>query len=443
MVNDDKRSFERESARLLGFAKRHGFSLSTFLSSLSWVARCGIFVLDENGFSIGGYLLPYIDSPAAERALHFGALPADFFAQLRRDGALEAHGVRHSLHAREVSGTGRAYILLISVPGQAAEEDAVCTCTAEYVSFRISRLIGEQADISLLSQSLNDILRGKIRGIDDIKHILRDERQKPYYISGVVEFDDGVTNHRRYLQLVNRLRAMCVEVKPTIFKGKIVVLMQAAPQTAANDSMIRPKWEKSIFRDGYDYDSLNAVLAEETASISVNAALHELTLLPDAVDALMSVADISKKFKLCDDYDRIFLFDDYQSLVIAKQYFEGYLETHSPSALKLFIFPKLIPLLRYDYLNSQNLSAVLYKYITYRCDAALTAKALFMHRNTVYNKIRQIQEITGLSFSNTASMSMIMDSLKLYFLLTSYFNIDVIEIMFGRLPPKPGEGRAD
>ena len=214
-------------------------------------------------------------------------------------------------------------------------------------------------------------------------------------------------------------------------------------KAAANDSMIRPKWDMSIFRSGFDYSSLNALLEEEKATISINNAMHELTLLPDTVDALMSVADISDNFKLYDDYDRIFFFSDYQSVVIAKRYFEAFLESHSPNALKLYIFPQLIPLLRYDYLNGQNLSTVLYKYITYNYDAALTAKALYMHRNTVYNKIRQIQEITGLNFSNTASMSMIMDSLKLYFLLTSYFNINIIEVMFGKLPAKSDEKRTD
>ena len=439
MISVDSQFLKNESQQLLSLAKRHKFPLSVFLSSLCSVTQCGIFVLDEGGFSIGGYLPPHIGSPAAEHALRLGTFPEEFFSRLQHDSTAIESGAYHSLHTCRLSETAKAYILLISTSEQSAYTDVVCGCVSDYLHYLILHGIGRDADISLLIRSLNDILNGKIRDIDNIKHILCDDRIKPYYISGVLKFDDGITTHERYLRLAKRLRALCVDVKPTIFKGKITVLMKAA----ANDSMIRPKWDMSIFRSGFNYSSLNALLEEEKAAISINNAMHELTLLPDAVDALMSVADISDNFKLYDDYDRIFFFSDYQSVVIAKRYFEAFLESHSPSALKLYIFPQLIPLLRYDYLNGQNLSTVLYKYITYNYDAAMTAKALYMHRNTVYNKIRQIQEITGLNFSNTASMSMIMDSLKLYFLLTSYFNINIIEVMFGKPPAKSDEKRTD
>ena len=62
--------------------------------------------------------------------------------------------------------------------------------------------------------------------------------------------------------------------------------------------------------------------------------------------------------------------------------------------IMLLIHPAVINLYRYDLEHNTNLEEVLYYYLINHRSLELTAKNLFMHRNTIVNKIRKIRELT-------------------------------------------------
>ena len=52
-----------------------------------------------------------------------------------------------------------------------------------------------------------------------------------------------------------------------------------------------------------------------------------------------------------------------------------------------------VTLMRYDNENNDNLLEVLHAYLKYNCNISETARALFIHRNTMNNKLHKIEEV--------------------------------------------------
>lgn len=61
----------------------------------------------------------------------------------------------------------------------------------------------------------------------------------------------------------------------------------------------------------------------------------------------------------------------------------------------LLAHPAIVELLNYDCDNEDNLTDVLYGYLLCNCNAAKAGSHLFMHRNTVVNKIKKITKLIG------------------------------------------------
>ena len=65
-----------------------------------------------------------------------------------------------------------------------------------------------------------------------------------------------------------------------------------------------------------------------------------------------------------------------------------------------YCHPMFIRLARYDRENSTALLELLEVYLETNCSIARTSQRLYMHRNTVLNKLGKIHEITGESLDN-------------------------------------------
>ena len=93
-----------------------------------------------------------------------------------------------------------------------------------------------------------------------------------------------------------------------------------------------------------------------------------------------------------------------------KQY---YTEFGDYNGIMLLAHPAIVRLYHYDAENGDNLSEVLYHYLFCDCNAARAASSLFMHRNTIVNKIRKITELTGEDFSDNGTRQLLLYSCQL------------------------------
>lgn len=88
---------------------------------------------------------------------------------------------------------------------------------------------------------------------------------------------------------------------------------------------------------------------------------------------------------------RVFSYEDYSMYYIIDLCATKYIETHHHNDL---IHPSIIKICRYDAEHKSNLRDVLYYYLLCACSLNKTASAMYMHRNTVLNKLNKINEIT-------------------------------------------------
>ncbi len=78
------------------------------------------------------------------------------------------------------------------------------------------------------------------------------------------------------------------------------------------------------------------------------------------------------------------------------------------------IHPSIISLYRYDSANNTELLDTLYTYLACGHSISETASSLFIHRNTVCNRIKKINEITSLSTDNPQVQSMLQLSCQIF-----------------------------
>lgn len=77
-------------------------------------------------------------------------------------------------------------------------------------------------------------------------------------------------------------------------------------------------------------------------------------------------------------------------------------EEFGSNGLLYFAYPEVLSLTRYDQINKSDLRDFLFGYITNDCNVAQTARALHMHRNTVFYKLNKIKEIVGLTLDSAS-----------------------------------------
>ena len=70
------------------------------------------------------------------------------------------------------------------------------------------------------------------------------------------------------------------------------------------------------------------------------------------------------------------------------------MDLHHHDDLIYLIHPSIIKICRYDATHKTNLRDVLFYYLLCGCSLNRTAAAMYMHRNTVLNKLNRINEIT-------------------------------------------------
>lgn len=129
---------------------------------------------------------------------------------------------------------------------------------------------------------------------------------------------------------------------------------------------------------------------------------------------LLNTKSLEIEMKLNEiENNRIFYFSD-NSFIFILDFFNTYQRRIYPkSGIKYFIHNKIAELYSYDQNNNSNLVKVLYTYITCNKNITETANILFMHRNTVSNKIKQIESIISADLSDINFQSSVILSYKI------------------------------
>ncbi|MGI6255757.1 MAG: PucR family transcriptional regulator [Acutalibacter sp.] len=92
--------------------------------------------------------------------------------------------------------------------------------------------------------------------------------------------------------------------------------------------------------------------------------------------------------------------DQYQMMIVIDYCVQEYVQRNGHQDICYLAHPALVHLARYDLRRGTNLRQVLYQYLLFGGNIQRTAAALYMHRNTVQNKLKKIGEMVSLDLSD-------------------------------------------
>ena len=100
------------------------------------------------------------------------------------------------------------------------------------------------------------------------------------------------------------------------------------------------------------------------------------------------------------DYGRVYPYEEFAIYVSIDMAAKQFADSMCSTDIILLSDPAIITLYRYDTEHNSNLCDVLFHYLSRGRSVSETAKALYMHRNTVQNKIAKISQLTSLDLAD-------------------------------------------
>ena len=132
------------------------------------------------------------------------------------------------------------------------------------------------------------------------------------------------------------------------------------------------------------------MVSNATRDYSKLNTLHSLTRRAGLIAARLNV----------EPEERIYHYERYSMYQIIDLCTQRYMSLFNHSDIIYLVHPIVVHLTRYDEKHRTNLRDVLFYYLQNSQDIKHTAELLYMHRNTVANKINQIRNICHIDFED-------------------------------------------
>lgn len=149
----------------------------------------------------------------------------------------------------------------------------------------------------------------------------------------------------------------------------------------------------------YSTQQLEHFLSKQSAyAVVSNSAMR-----PAAIRALYRQARSVMRFGIAlskEESTRIFFYEKYAFYHIVELCANVYNSDHQIQNLVYLCHPALGRVLRYDRSHGTNYTEILRKYLENNCNLSQTAREMFMHRNTMLNKLEVIREVLGVPLTN-------------------------------------------
>lgn len=110
--------------------------------------------------------------------------------------------------------------------------------------------------------------------------------------------------------------------------------------------------------------------------------------------------NLGVRISLPSEYRRIFLFSQYHALYIIHLCAAQYDRRHNRADMYYLAHPDIIRIYLYDKDHNSDLLDTLYAFLINDSNLTKAAQHLYMHRNTVYNKLLKIESIIGYRLDN-------------------------------------------
>lgn len=146
-------------------------------------------------------------------------------------------------------------------------------------------------------------------------------------------------------------------------------------------------------------DALETLLTERQCILCVGNATRDLSMIRTNALLLLQTWRLGRILR--QPGQRILRLSDYQMMIVIDSCAKEFIRQHGHFDLCYLSHPALVHVIRYDRRHRSNLREVLYRYLACGGNVKQTAETLYMHHNTVLNKLKKIHELLHLDLNDS------------------------------------------
>lgn len=229
-----------------------------------------------------------------------------------------------------------------------------------------------------------------------------------YYHVMIISFDNASQVMIPWNYIISQLEHIFPFSNITTYKGQILLIIRKMKRGS---------------RLSFDESSLLKLLESYGGYACVSNSSEFLTSLPPIY---YQTKDALRLGMAMDPETRIYYYEEYSIFQIIELAAEAAGHNLGSQNLVHLCNNELIALVLYDKKNGTNLVTVLQSYLLHERNTSETAKALYIHRNTMLYKIHKIEEIIGCSLEDPMLRERMLFSCRVLEYMTKYRKEDIL-----------------
>lgn len=288
----------------------------------------------------------------------------------------------------------------------------------------------EEADrVSTLSR----ILDGTMRDYPAIADILygADQAQKGYRLMQIRPADINVA-WRQWAASIRTVLNSAFRRVHILEDGEAMTAIPIAKYGKFPHAMDTKNSQVPIryYSGGWDFERLREQLLLEGADCIISQVTSSMDAIVNLHTQTKLTLDIARKLERDGAPGHVWNHTDfmpYLPIHYGLQFYRG--QNPSAKAVGLWLHPDVFRLIRCDVWEKKELTRVLYAYLLSGADVNAVSQKLFMHRNTVYSRLKEIEAFMGRSLKDGIFFSSFLPALRLYYYCRDYLNIPQEELL--------------
>ena len=273
---------------------------------------------------------------------------------------------------------------------------------------------GESVDYSNsaeFSSLVADLIECRLTDKEELEQRLKQIKLavRRYYQPMLVTFEnDRYRSNIPWNYIINQLERIFPYSNITTYRGEILLIIR---KTKRGINLM------------FDAESLTSILDHYNGYAAIGNASEFLTSLPPVYH---QAKDALRLGRIINPERRILYYEDYSFFQIIELSAESARHSIGSRNLVHLCNNEIIALLMYDKKNGDNLVQVMYTYLQNERNTTKTAKALYIHRNTMLYKIHKIESVIGESLDNHRLRERLMFSYHVLEYMTHYCKEDIL-----------------
>ncbi len=383
-------------------------STQMIMEYLSEESGASVFLIDPEGFVVAGCNKLSSRIPVFRSLVGEGRLSAGQLSSLKSDSELHDGYGRISFPNYDLTVYSRtipikeSYVMLIFIyerPVMPFDLRSLTNYSEEPLA--LSLLALGSRDLSeedrRFKQLWNDILDKRFNNSSEIRDELIKYPTKPLAFSRVILIG--------FEKPTSRTAEIIAELH------KIFPISHIAAEES--EMVVVLYHPKRLFSLELENDlRLKAFLEKYDAYLSYSGATREYIKLGSQYRLARQILTLGRQLEL-EPNERIFTHEKYSVYCIIELCAQRYCSVYGNNDIILLNHPAIIHLTRYDRDHNNNLRDVLYVYLMNDCSISKTAAKTFMHRNTIFNKLKKIEELIDINFEDGAIRQQLLFSCQL------------------------------